>query len=474
MFGDLENFYDNDETLELLRRYKEMIEKKNRDFFDLYEFESIISYFADQYNFKDALKVVGIAINQHPTSTLLKLQYAQLLIETSKPASALRILKNIYDTEQSNPDLHLALGIAYNMTGKFTEAQQSFNRALRLTHEVKDEVAYHIAQSYMQYNMYALAVKYLLLANHYNKENILVHYDLGMCYDRLDNTVKSIYWYNKYLELDAFAEHVWNNLGVIYSRRGDYKKAKDAFDYSIAINPHFIPAYFCKADLFTMNGYIKEAMEVYSELLAEDSNNIKAMCNLANCHLQTGNFQEALKLFANSLDISCDCADALYGTGVVYYRQKKYSLSISLLEKAIHIEPEVSDYWLMLGEVYNRTRRLNKAIDAFSRASELNPEDFEPKFACAQVLFKKRRIHEAIYLLMRIYERQPDNSTVNYRLAAYYAYQQNLFEAQRFLKRALFLNFSEHSEMFRHFPKTKNIPAFKAMIESFNHKPASA
>jgi tetratricopeptide (TPR) repeat protein len=114
------------------------------------------------------------------------------------------------------------------------------------------------------------------------------------------------------------------------------------------------------------------------------------------------------------------------------------------------------------------------AIDAFSKASELNPEDFEAKFACAQVLFKKRRIHEAIYILMRIYEKQPDNSQVNYRLAAYYAYQQNLFEAQRFLKRALYLNFNEHAEMFRHFPKTKTLPAFRLIIENFGHKSDSS
>jgi tetratricopeptide (TPR) repeat protein len=470
MFGDLENFYDDEETLELLRRYKEMLENKQHDFFDLYEFENIISYFAEQYNFKDALKVIGIAINQHPLSTALKLKYAQLLIETSKPAGALRILKCISVVEQSNPEMHLAMGIAFNMTGKFPEAQQSFNKSLKFSVELKDEVAYNIAQSYMQYNMYAIAIKYLLLANHYNKTNILVLYDLGMSYEKLGNPEKSILWYNKYLEIDPFAEHVWNNLGIIYSKQGCFSKASEAFDYSISINPQFIPAYFCKADLCMVFNKIKEAVDVYNELLSEDNSNTRAMCNLANCHIQTGNYHEALHLFKSSLGISCDCTEALYGTGVVYYRQKKYSQCITALKKAISIEPEIAEYWLMLGEAYNRTRKLNKAIDAFSMASELNPEDSGAKFACAQVLFKKRRIHEAIYVLMRVYERQPDHSQVNYRLAAYYAYAQNLFEAQRFLKRALYLNFNEHSEMFRYFPKTKTLPSFRLIIENFGHK----
>ena len=471
MFGDLDNFYDDDETLELLRRYKDMLLQKNTDFFDLYEFENLISYFTEQYNFRDALKVISIAILQHPNATSMKLRYAQLLIETSKPGKALRIIKSLGEAESDNFELYLAKGIALNMTGKYPEAQIAFNKALKLSDEFKDEVAYSIAQSYMQYNLYSIAVKYLLLAYHYNNYNILVLYDLGLSYDKLNNVEKSLLYYDKYLEIDPFAEHVWNNLGVIHSKTGNYEKACEAFDYSVSINPQFLPAYFCKADMYVMSDKIREAIDVYTDLLVEDSSNTRALCDLANCYVRTGDYYEALRLFKVSIDISCDCADAFYGTGIVYFRQKKYNLSISTIKKAISIEPQIAEYWLMLGEVYCRTRKLNKAIDAFSRASELNPDDPEAKFACAQALFRKRRIHEAIYILMRIYEREPDNAQVNYRLAAYYAYQQNLFEAQRFFKRALFLNFNEHVEMFRHFPKTKTLPAFRLIMESQGHKP---
>jgi len=473
MFGDLDNFYDDDETLELLRRYKDMLLQKTTDFFDLYEFENLISYFTEQYNFRDALKVISIAILQHPNATSMKLRYAQLLIETSKPGKALRIIKSLGEAESDNFELYLAKGIALNMTGKYPEAQTAFNKALKLSEEFKDEVAYSIAQSYMQYNMYSVAVKYLLLAYHYNKYNILVLYDLGLSFDKLQNVEKSLLYYDKYLEIDPFAEHVWNNLGVIHSKTGNYEKACEAFDYSVSINPQFLPAYFCKADMYVMSDKIREAIDVYTDLLVEDSSNTRALCDLANCYVRTGDYYEALRLFKVSIDISCDCADAFYGTGIVYFRQKKYNLSISTIKKAISIEPQIAEYWLMLGEVYCRTRKLNKAIDAFSRASDLNPDDPEAKFAYAQVLFRKRRIHEAIYILMRIYEREPDNAQVNYRLAAYYAYQQNLFEAQRFFKRALFLNFNEHVEMFRHFPKTKTLPAFRLIIESQGLKPDS-
>jgi tetratricopeptide (TPR) repeat protein len=471
MFGDLNNFYDDDETLELLRRYNDMVHQKNNEFFDLYEFDSIIDYFAEQYNFRDALKVVSLAIKQHPHASSMKLRHAQLLIETSKPASALRIIRGIVQQESENHEFYLAQGIALNMTGKYAEAQRAFGKSLKLSDEMKDEVAYSIAQSYMQYHLYSAAVKYLLLAFHYNPDNILVLYDLGLSYDKLNDGEKSLLYFKKYLDIDPFAEHVWNNLGLVYSRLKNFEKACEAFDYSMSINAQFLPAYFCKAELYTMQNKVAEAIDVYTELLNEDNSNIRALCDLGNCYLRIGDFYEALRLFKHTLDLAYDFAGAWYGVGLVYFRQRKYSQSISTFKKAVLLEPENADFWFMLGEVYSRTRKLNKAIDAYSRAAELNPADTDAIMACAQVLFKKRHIHEAIYMLMRVYENQPDNALLNYRLAAYYAYQQNLFEAQRFFRRALYLNYNDHVEMFRHFPKTRSLPVFMTIMENHGKLP---
>jgi tetratricopeptide (TPR) repeat protein len=110
---------------------------------------------------------------------------------------------------------------------------------------------------------------------------------MGLSYDKLGDTEKSLYYYNKYLEMDPFAEHVWNNVGLIFSKSGNYERACEAFDYSISINPQFLPAYFCKADMFIINNRIKEAIDVYTDLLIEDGSNTKALCDLGNCYIRS-------------------------------------------------------------------------------------------------------------------------------------------------------------------------------------------
>jgi|GEM_PF-209395 len=473
MFADWDNYQEEDETLEVVKRYREMIANNENAFFDLYEYEFIIDYFVEQFNFKDAVSAVNHALVQHPYATSVKLKYIQLLIETGKPGKALGIIRNIQEAEASNYELFLAKGIALNLTGKFREAKSVFDKAISLSQENREEVAYNIAQSYMQIGKHSHAVNYLQLAFEINKENVLVLYDLALNYEKLDIPDRSIEYYKRYLDLDPFAEHVWNNLALLYSSIEDFTKAAEAFDFAIAINPHYFSAYFNKADLCIFHNNIPGAIEVYRELLLQDGSNTKALSELGNCYEESGNYPEALIAFDRAITISADCSDAWFGKGLVYFRQKKYRASITSFRKAVGFQKANSDYWFMLGEAYARSRKLDQAIHAYSKAAELNPLDFEAWMACAQVLFRKKRIGEAINMLIRLYQKNHENPTINYRLAAYHAYQMDYINAYKYFEKGLKINFQEHYEMFRSFPKTKTIPAFRALIqEQFQANPA--
>jgi len=442
-----------------------MIANNNNAYFDLYEYEFIIEYFVEQFNFKDAIGAINHALSHHPNASSVKLKYSQLLIETGKPGKALGMIRSIQEAECSNYELYLAKGVALNLTGKFKEAKADFDLAIKLCHENKEEVAYNIAQSFMQICKYSHAVKYLLLAYEFNVENVLVLYDLAVNYEKLDRPEKSIEYYNKYLDLDPFAEHVWNNLGMMYSSVENFSKACEAFDFAIAINSHYFTAYYNKADMFIFNDNLSGAIGVYHDLLFQDNANTKALSELGNCYEECGNFTEALKAYDHAIMISGDCSDAWFGKGMVYYKQKKSRLCLSAFKKAVGFQPANSDYWFMLGEAYARSRKLDHAIQAYSKAAEINPLDFEAWMACAQVLFRKKRIGEAINMLIQLYQHNHENPTINYRLAAYHAYHLDYANAGKYFEKGLKLNYQEYHEMFRLYPKTRNIPGFLLLIE---------
>ncbi len=466
MFSDWDNYDDDFETLELLKRYQEMIIRNSHCFFDLCEYECIIDYFRDQYNYREAVDAVCRAIKQHPEASSMKLRYSQLLLETGKPGKALSVLKSIETVENHNFEMHLAKGLALNITGKCTEAEHSFHSALLMCVEDRDEVAYEIAQSFMQLEMNDLAIKYLLIAIQNNPGNILVLYDLASTYLKIDKPLKSIYFYQKYLDCDPFAEHVWDNLGLVFDSVGNKDKAEESFDYALAVNPQYIPAYFDKAEMLLRNNELCRAVSVYEELLAEDSSNTKAMCEMGYCYHQMGFYPEALDLYRQALVVTSECSEAWLGLGSVYLNMGKFMLSVNMIKKAVSLQPENADYWFMLGKAYSNARKLNKAILAFTKASELNPYDYDTWMMCAQLLFKKRRISEAVSMLQQLLVYNNDDPVIHYRLAAYYAYQGDLSSAQKYLKQGLKLNYQEHTEMLRLFPKTRTLQLFRQIIDN--------
>jgi tetratricopeptide (TPR) repeat protein len=464
MFDDFDDFFNEEDTLRLLDRYREILLKKS-GFLDVGEFEIVIEHFADRFSFKEAIEAVRLGLHQHPTSAPLKLKYIQLLIETGKPARALGLLKTIQKADITGHEFYLAKGAALNLTGKYREAKVEFEKALRHADGPLDDVAYSIAHSFLQMEMPASAIRYLMMALHHQKDNLLVLYDLAVCYERTDAPEKSIACYRRYLDLDPFAEFVWNNLGQLYAEMGKISDALEAFDYALAVSPQYYSAYFSKADLYLMNDNPDKAIEVFEELLLWDPSNVHALCELGNCHREVQNYSDAMKAYTKAIGIADDCPEAWYGKGMVYCHQNRFRLAVSPLKKAVNLQPENPDYWFMYGEASAATGKLDQAITAYTKASELNPHDIDAWLSCAQIMFIKKRITEAIYLLTRFYRYHENNPTLNYRLAAYHAYLDNKQEALQYFEKGLSLNFPEHRELFNSYPKTKNYPGFKRLID---------
>ena len=161
MFADWDDYFDEDEAQDqaqdLVRRYNDMRCDNKRIFFDLYEFEGIIDFFLNEYSYQEALEAVNLAIDQHPYALSVKLMHIQILIESGKPSKALRIIREVEKTEQSNDQIFQLKGYALNITGKCHEAAGYFDQAIRLCYEGRDDLAYSIAHSFLQVSQYQLS-----------------------------------------------------------------------------------------------------------------------------------------------------------------------------------------------------------------------------------------------------------------------------------------------------------------------------
>ncbi len=462
--------YDDYHFIDVINRFRDMQKMNRVGFFDIYEFENIIDYYIEQRDFKNAKDAAKIGINQHPNSSLLKLKFAQILIENGKPSEGLNILRSVEMLEYNNYELFLIKGVAFNLLGKINEAKKEFERAISISSDLRDEVIYNIALSFIQINKINQAVNYLLLGYEVNPENALIIFELAMCYERIDRVEDSIQYYLKYLDIDPFAENVWFSLGMLYSSLNKSKKALEAYDYALAINPDYTSAYYNKAGVLINDENYAEAIMVYRELLEYEENDPQILCYIGECYEKLGRLTEAMHYFEKSLESDKNFGDGLFGISMVFFDKKRFIAAERQIHKALKVDPENSEYWFMLGEIKNAQHDINKALEAYDRTIELDPNDYEAWLAKSGIFFNPKKPSEAIEILQQAYRFNYDISSINYQLAAYYYFDNNTQKAEEYFEKGLSLNYKEYEIIFQKFPRIRDFDLFRRLILKYKFK----
>lgn len=129
-----------------------------------------------------------------------------------------------------------------------------------------------------------------------------------------------------------------NNLGDVYSRRGDLEKAALEFKKAIEINPRYADAYH----------------------------------NLANTYLVMGRFEEAINNYQKAIYLKPGLWQSYQDLGVVYFNLRKYDMAKENLLQAVKINPQDSHLHANLGIIFVRLQERKKAIEELQMALQLD------------------------------------------------------------------------------------------------------
>lgn len=462
-----ESFFDNNNNSDVVNRYHEMVLSGKKSFFDVHEFEQLIEYFLQKDDLANAFKITNLAIRQHPDSTILIIRKAQVLIDKGNFQEALNVLNSLEEYDTSNNDLFLLKGIAFNFTGQIEEAKNCFIRALNTNCENRTDTLFSIAVNYENVNDLNTAINYLLEAYKEEKNNLLILLELGYCFNRLDNSVNAIKYYNEYLDINPFSDLVWFNLGVIYSNNYNFIKAIEAYDYTLTLNSEYALAYYNKGNALANSGKYEEAIIEYKEYLAFEDNHTETLCFIGECYERLNKIDLAFEYYHKSLSINPEYPDAIYGIAILYSMSENYPESINLINKAITINPNCSDYWYSLGNIYLKLNITEKAVEAFRLSTEIDPYDYESWLNLSDLFFKKNLLTKAIKTLEDAHIFNPDIALVNYRLAAYNLLKNNITEGVMYFKNGIKINFEEYKELLKYFPGAIEINEINDLINSF-------
>ncbi len=456
--------YEDDDVMEAIRRYEDMMKRKTTYFFDVHEFEEIINYYIDINNFGKAVAAAEYGYRLHPSSIVIQLKIAHLLIDRGKASESISLLNNIEKLEQSNYEVYILKGTAYNILGNVAEAKKHFDIAVALTSENKSEVLCNIGITFEDRAQFNTAIGYFLESYDINKSNIAILYDLAYCYDKINDYEKSIYYYEKYLDEDPYSDNAWFNLGIVYNSVKEFDKALRAFDFTIAINENYGSAYYNKANILSELERYSEAIQDYMEFLKLEENHVMTHCYIGECYEKLHRYEEALYYFQTALAYDPDCADAWFGTGIVKMHQNLYEESIQNLERALSLNEDCTEYLFALGLIYMRQNDSENSLRFFKQVTDLDQTDFDAWLNYSEILLNIGNLSEAIEVLQKGLDYNYDNAYLNLRMASYLFLSRKITPGLQYLEKALAIDTECIAELYEFYPESlKNITIMKVI-----------
>lgn len=113
--------------------------------------------------------------------------------------------------------------------------------------------------------------------------NAVGHFNLALLYKGARRYEDAVASYRRSIELGIdHPEEVYSNLGVLYSEMRQAERARDMYEASLALDPHYVPALFNLAGLLEEQGERGQAIELFERVLSIDPRYWDALSRIAN------------------------------------------------------------------------------------------------------------------------------------------------------------------------------------------------
>ncbi|RMA58580.1 tetratricopeptide repeat protein [Ulvibacter antarcticus] len=402
-----------------LTRFESMLKTNSVLFFDSDEFEEIIHHYLENGKISLAKKATKLGLEQHPTSTNLRLFQVEMYIFENKLDVADNLLDELYLIEQSNEEIYIQKANILSRRDSHENAIQLLEKALELTSDPTDVLS-------------LIGMEYLFLEDYENAKNSFMKcieaeegdysalYNIIYCFEFLDQNQEAIDYLNDFLNKNPYCEVAWHQVGKQYHILKDFKKALAAFDFAIISDDSFIGAYLEKGKVLEKLKRFEDAIESYTITLGLDDPTSFALLRIGKCYEKLGKSELALQFYTKCVE-----EDSLLDKGWIaitdfYCKSKDYQKALYYIDKAINIDSENVLYWKRYAKINNKLSFFEEAEVGFRRALELGNYELDTWLTRCDILIKLGEFEAAINNLFQAAEFYPECAEIEFRLAGVY------------------------------------------------------
>jgi tetratricopeptide (TPR) repeat protein len=282
----------------------------------------------------------------------------------------------------------------YHETNEITRALEVLEIAKSYSPKLAEDKLIEILalEAYIKHD-WDLAISYLKKLISINPENIRAHIDLGMVYyQRKEMYDEGISEFNKALALDpkGVTEHssfTLNVLGWAYLRKGELKKAREAFEKYVAQLPNLAAPLIRLGDFYLIVGNYDQAVTNLQRAFNIEPGIVLTSVLLGETYLETGRYSQALHSYERCFLLAPDeteHAEAHFRLGRLHYLKDDYAKAVQECQRALELDPNMVEAHWIKGLTFVKQGRLSLAESEVSTVGELlektKTQDSEPYY----------------------------------------------------------------------------------------------
>lgn len=195
-------------------------------------------------------------------------------------------------------------------------------------------------------------------------------------------------WAKDNIELHYF-------LGLAYLQTGKIDEARGALAVTFGVPADQAAAYLMTAQMLIRLNLDEAAAAELTRALERDQRLPQARFLLGQMALFRGRLEESAKWTRGELEVNPGNAMAWYQLGDVHVREGKWEQAVAVLQRSLWINPFFSGPYILLGRAYMKQGQTGTAEGMLRRAIQYDPNNRTAHYLLAQLLQQVGRHDEA-------------------------------------------------------------------------------
>ena len=345
LFYAYDRLQDFDQAIYILKSYLEVFPiNKNKK----YQYLSYSKIFKNFFKNSQVEPFIEIHLPSNYPSKVIDINFSTTF-HFSKIGWSLRsidVLKILLEKQPQDIDFWNALGYSYLSLEKYNEAKKALEEALDI--DGKNEISHIFLGRY-----YLKTKKYEKAENEFNftiQQEFIHQLPISLNLSIISKDTKQIL--NENFPRLGLHISAWSDLGEIYNKRGEYEKALDACNKTIALYTRSFP-------------------------LLRRTNLAPVYKNLGVAFYALDDNKKALRAFKKALKYDPKNIGVLECLGEIYFEMKKFNYAIEIFQHVVAIKPEDPLAWHMLSKSYYKNDKISHALEMNTRCLSIDP-NFKP------------------------------------------------------------------------------------------------